>query len=75
MIDGSIASANIPTPAAASAGTGQSDADRIIAALQRLRLEADVRLEGDARELFKVIRSTNNTMARASTFNPLGARV
>ena len=75
MIDGSVAPANIPTPAAASAGTGQSDADRIIAALQRLRLEADVRLEGDARELFKVIRSTNNTMARASTFNPLGARV
>ena len=61
--------------APAGSGGGRSDADRIIAAIQRLRFQVDVGLEGDARGLFKVIRNDNNTVARAATFNPMGGRV
>jgi len=72
MIDGSLTAGQ---DYRAPRQTAASDADRIIAALQRLQLQADVHLEGDANKLFKVIRSTNNNMARAATYNPLGARV
>ena len=54
---------------------GGSDADRIIAALRQLKVVADVSLEGDARNLFKVVKNNNNTVARAATFNPMGGRV
>lgn len=55
--------------------SGGSDADRIIAALQELRLQANVRLDGDARKIFKVVRDENNTVARAVNMNPLSGKV
>ena len=75
MIDGSLSAAEQYTVPAAGARQGPSDADRIIAALRALKFESVVVLDGDAAKLFKVIKSTNNTQARAATFNPLGARV
>ena len=74
MVDGSLDSAaHYAAPAAPQ--TGASDADRIISALQRMQFRTEVRLEGDAREIFKVVRTTNNSMARQTSYNALGARV
>lgn len=72
MADGSLAAARgeIPTRAQTTAG---SDADRIIAALDRLSLRADVRLQGEARGLFRVVRQANNTRTRATNYNALAA--
>ena len=53
----------------------QSDADRIIDALSRMKFQSDVHLEGDARELFRMIRGENNSMARATAYNALGGLV
>ena len=72
MADGSLAAAQgaAAVPAAASAG---NDADRIIAALQALRLQANVALEGDARGIFRVVRKTNIVQTRATHYNALAA--
>jgi len=75
MIDGSLDSAARYSAPAAAASSGSSDADRIIAALQRMEFRADVRLEGDAREIFRMVRTTNNAMARQTAYNALGGRV
>lgn len=64
------ASAVLP-PAASSAG----DVDRIIAALRELRLVADVRLDGDARQIFRVVKNQNNVRAKSMAYNMLGAEV
>lgn len=72
MVDGSLAAASggVPSPAMQQSS---SDADRIIAALRDLRLEADVSLQGDARGLFRVVRNENNVRTRATNYNALAA--
>lgn len=75
MMDGSIESAARYSSTAAPADRSSLDADRIIAALQSLKLETVVALKGDARGIFKQVRSTNDDLARARNMNPLGGRV
>lgn len=72
MADGSLAAAQGAAAVPAAAGAG-NDADRIIAALQALRLQADVTLEGDARGIFRVVRQTNMVRTRATNYNALAA--
>ena len=50
-------------------------ADRIIEALERLQLQADVRLEGDARKMFRVVRNENTVQTRRTAYNALAAGV
>ncbi len=71
MADGSLAAASGAVPTAAPQRS--TDADRIIAALQSLKLQADVSLEGDARGLFRVVRNTNMVRTRATNYNALAA--
>lgn len=72
MADGSLAAAQGAAAVPAAAGAG-NDADRIIAALQALRLEVPVILEGDARGIFRVVRKTNMVQTRATHYNALAA--
>lgn len=72
MADGSLAAAQGAAAVPAAAGAG-NDADRIIAALQALRLQTDVTLEGDARGIFRVVRQTNMVRTRATNYNALAA--
>lgn len=72
MADGSLAAAQGAAAVPAAAGAG-NDADRIIAALQALRLEVPVTLEGDARSIFRVVRQTNMVRTRATNYNALAA--
>lgn len=74
MVDGSLDNAARYSPPAA-ARTSASDADRIIEALRRMQFRTEVRLEGDANGLFKIVRQSNNNMARATAYNALGGRV
>lgn len=72
MADGSLAAAQGAAAVPAAAGAG-NDADRIIAALQALRLEVPVILEGDARGIFRAVRKTNMVRTRATNYNALAA--
>ena len=72
MMNGSLAAAQGAAAVPAAAGAG-NDADRIIAALQALRLEVPVILEGDARGIFRVVRNTNLVQTRATHYNALAA--
>ena len=74
MVDGSLDSAASYSPPAVSVRE-TNDADRIIEALRRMQFRTEVRLEGDANGLFKIVRQSNNNMARATAYNALGGRV
>lgn len=71
MADGSLAMARSDLRPARSASG--SDSDRIVAALQNMRFEAVVGLEGDARQLFKVVNKTNMVRTKATNYNALAA--
>ena len=73
LIDDSLMAAESARPAAAASGSG--DADRIIAALQQLQVQANVVLEGDARGLFRSVRKSNGVMTRATGYNAMAAEV
>lgn len=73
MVDGSLAAARGSMQPVQAQRSG--DADRIIAALRELTLHADVSLEGDARKIFRVVRSENNVRTRATNYNALAAEV
>ena len=75
MMDGSLDSAASYSPPVVSMPAAASDADRIIEALRRMQFRTEVRLEGDANGLFKIVRQSNNNMARATAYNALGGRV
>ncbi|MBR2697521.1 MAG: hypothetical protein IKE76_02940 [Clostridia bacterium] len=62
-----------PLPSPMARSTGGSDADRIIAALQGLRLVTEVELSGDARKIFRVVRTENTTQTRRTNYNALAA--
>lgn len=62
-----------PLPAPMAAGSRSNDADRIIAALQGLRLVTEVELSGDARKIFRVVRTENTTQTRRTNYNALAA--
>jgi len=70
-IDGAVVDLNraAATPTAQTEG----DADRIIAALRDMRVMADVSLQGDARQLFRVINNTNRVRTKATNYNVLAA--
>ena len=73
LIDDSLTAAESARPAAAAAGSG--DADRIIAALQQLQVQASVVLEGDARGLFRSVQKSNMVRTRSTGYNALAAEV
>lgn len=50
-----------------------NSADRIIAALERLQVQANVRLDGDAKKMFRVVRTENTVQTRRTAYNALAA--
>ena len=72
MIDGSVTSAS-QYASVAPAAAQEDDADRIIDALQRLRLGVVVELKGDAGAFLKVVNTENFTRTTATGYNRLAA--
>ena len=72
LMDTSLSAGRNAVPAAPPAAGG-SDADRIIAALQSIRFVAEVELSGDARKIFKVVRTENTVQTRRTNNNALAA--
>lgn len=73
LIDDSLMAAESWRPAAAAQTGG--DADRIIAALQQLQVQASVVLEGDARGLFRSVQKSNMVRTRSTGYNAMAAEV